>query len=53
MNKELRNTIIFLLAGTVLYFILTTLINYEILNDYYARIITVICINVIFNCNNI
>ena len=47
MKKEFRNTIILLVIGVVLFFILSFLMDTEILNRYYARIVILICINVI------
>ena len=47
MKKELKNTIIFLAIGTILFGILTVLINNEILNQYYAGILILVCINII------
>ena len=47
MKKELKNTIIFLALGVILFVILSSLINTGILNRYYARILTLICINII------
>jgi len=47
MKKELKNTLIFIVAGVILYAILKILISNEIINDYFATIIMVICINII------
>ena len=47
MKKEFRNTIILLVIGVVLFFILSFLMDTEILNRYYGRIVILICINVI------
>ena len=47
MMKELKKTLTFTVGGVIIYLILTLLINSGIINDYYARIITIICINVI------
>ncbi|MCB2294411.1 branched-chain amino acid ABC transporter permease [Clostridium algoriphilum] len=47
MKKELRNTIILLICGIILFFILTFLMDTEVLNRYYSRILVLICINVI------
>ncbi|HEY8805565.1 MAG TPA: branched-chain amino acid ABC transporter permease, partial [Clostridium sp.] len=47
MKKELKNTIILLVIGVILFFILSFLMDTEILNRYYARIVILICINVI------
>ena len=47
MKKEFRNTIILLIASIILFFILTFLMDTEILNRYYSRIVILICINVI------
>ena len=47
MKKELRNTIILVVIGVILFFILTFLMDTGILNRYYARILNLICINVI------
>lgn len=47
MKKDLRNTLILILSGVILYVILSILINSGTLNGYFARILTVICINII------
>lgn len=47
MKKEFRNTIILLGGSTILFLILTILMETEILNMYYSRIAILICINVI------
>ena len=47
MKKEFKNTVIFLAASTILFAVLTLLINSEILNLYYERIMIFICINII------
>jgi branched-chain amino acid transport system permease protein len=47
MKKEFRDTIILLGASIILFFILSYLMDTEILNRYYSRIIILICINVI------
>jgi len=47
MKKEFRNTIILLGASIILFFILSYIMDTEILNRYYSRIIILICINVI------
>jgi len=47
MKKEFRNTIILLVIGVILFLILSFLMDTEILNRYYGRIVILICINVI------
>ncbi|MBC8061869.1 MAG: branched-chain amino acid ABC transporter permease [Clostridiaceae bacterium] len=47
MKKELKNTIIFLVVVTVLFGVLTVLINNGILSQYYSGILILVCINII------
>ena len=47
MKKEFRNTLILLGISIILFVILSILMQTEILNIYYSRIVILICINVI------
>ena len=47
MNKEIRNTIIFLALAVIVFVVINQLINSEAISAYYARIIIIICINII------
>ena len=47
MNKEIRNTLIFLVFSIIIFAILSQLISSEVINAYYARLIVTICINII------
>lgn len=47
MRKDLKKTGIFLAASVVIYFLIRVLIRYDVLDPYYERILTLVCINII------
>lgn len=47
MKKDYINSIIFLAASAVVYFIITGLIKVGVVDPYIARILTLVCINII------
>lgn len=47
MNKEIKNTLLFVVFSVIVFFLINQLITTEVIDAYYARIIIIICINVI------
>lgn len=47
MNRNIKRTIILLILFLIGYFVMVTLINNDLINDYYLQIVIMVCINII------